>query len=141
VVRDAALIEAAGGQEQAGAVPEVLVFCANPARIAPKYRQRGERLYSVQDATIVCAFAMLAAAALSLATVWVGAFEDDALRAALELPKGWLPVAMLPVGTRPKPLPCRLAGLSAISSTRSDRVCGPPPPFRQGRAPGRPLAG
>jgi nitroreductase len=110
VVRDAvlkrALIEAAGGQEQAGAVPVVLVFCANPARSAPKYHQRGERLYSVQDATIACTFAMLAATALGLATVWVGAFDDEAVKTALSLPKGWLPVAMLPVGyAAESPLP------------------------------------
>ena len=41
---------------------------------------------------------MLAATALGLATVWVGAFDDDSVRAALDLPAGWLPVAMLPIG-------------------------------------------
>jgi nitroreductase len=114
VVRDEArkraLIEAAGGQEQAGAVPVVLVFCANPARSAPRYHERGERLYSVQDATIACTFAMLAATALGLATVWVGAFDDARVRAALDLPKGWLPVAILPVGhpaESPPPSPRR----------------------------------
>lgn len=96
--RKRALIEASGGQDFIGAAPVVLVFCAHPARSAPRYHKRGERLYSIQDATIACTFAMLAAAALGLATVWVGAFEDEAVRAALDLPKGWLPVALLPVG-------------------------------------------
>jgi site-specific recombinase XerC len=46
------------------------------ARSAAKYRERGARLYAIQDATIACAFAMLAATALGLGTVWVGAFDD-----------------------------------------------------------------
>lgn len=78
--------------------PELLVFCAHPARSAPRYRQRGEKLYAVQDATIACTFAMLAATAQGLATVWVGAFNDDAVRRALGAPAGHVPVAMLPIG-------------------------------------------
>jgi hypothetical protein len=53
----------------------VVVFCAHPERSARRYGQRGVRLYAIQDATIACTFAMLAATALGLATVWVGAFE------------------------------------------------------------------
>jgi nitroreductase len=102
VVRDSdrkrALVEAAGGQDFVGAAPVVLIFCAHPARSAPRYHERGERLYSIQDATIACTYAMLAASALGLATVWVGAFEDEAVLAALDLPKGWMPVAILPLG-------------------------------------------
>jgi nitroreductase len=41
---------------------------------------------------------MLAASALGLSTVWVGAFEEEAIRAALDLPQDWLPAAILPVG-------------------------------------------
>lgn len=97
-VRKRRLVEAAGGQDFIGAASVALVFCAHPARAAVRYGARGERLYSVQDATIACTFAMLAATALGLATVWVGAFDDDAVRAALELPKDWFPVTILPVG-------------------------------------------
>ncbi|MBU4225016.1 MAG: nitroreductase family protein, partial [Chloroflexi bacterium] len=53
---------------------------------------------SVQDATIACTYAMLAATALGLSTVWVGAFEEDAVREALGIPQELLPVAMLPIG-------------------------------------------
>ncbi len=83
--------------------PVVLVFCAHPARSSPKYAARGEQLYSVQDATIACTYAMLAATALGLASVWVGAFEDQAVSAALNLPQGWLPVAILPLGYAARP--------------------------------------
>jgi nitroreductase len=33
-------------------------------------------LYCIQDATIACTYAMLAATALGLSTVWVGAFDE-----------------------------------------------------------------
>jgi len=78
--------------------PIVLVFCAQPGRSAGRYGQRGVRLYAIQDATIACAFAMLAATALGLATVWVGAFDDDSVRRAIGAPAEIVPVAVLPVG-------------------------------------------
>jgi nitroreductase len=92
-----ALARAAGDQFYVAQAPLVLVFCANPARSAARYLDRGARLYSVQDATIACTFAMLAATALGLGTVWVGAFGDDAVRHALGC-DDLLPVAILPVG-------------------------------------------
>jgi nitroreductase len=79
-------------------VPVVLVFCANPERSVIRYSDRGRSLYAVQDATIACTQAMLAAAALGLATVWVGAFQETAVSEALALPASLRPVALLPLG-------------------------------------------
>jgi nitroreductase len=102
VVRDAAvrrdLVHAALGQEFLSQVPMVLVFFAHPDRSAAKYRQRGAGLYSVQDATIACAYAQLAATELGLGTVWVGAFDDAAVAKAVGARPEWKPVAMLPIG-------------------------------------------
>ncbi|MCX6634499.1 MAG: nitroreductase family protein, partial [Acidobacteria bacterium] len=67
-----ALARAALDQYFLAQAPVALVFCANPARSERRYRERGARLYSVQDATIACTYAMLAATALGLATVWIG---------------------------------------------------------------------
>jgi nitroreductase len=92
------LAEAALWQEFVATAPVVLVFCANPGRNESRYGERGRRLYAIQDATIACTFAMLAATALGLATVWVGAFRDDPVRLAIGAPAGLQPVAMLPVG-------------------------------------------
>jgi nitroreductase len=93
-----ALVEAAGGQQFIAEAPVTLVFCANPARSAVWYKKRGVNLYSVQDATIACTFAMLSASALGLASVWVGAFDENSVRIALGIPPDLVPVAMLPVG-------------------------------------------
>jgi len=93
-----ALVRAAGEQEFLGQAPVVLVFCAHPARSSGKYGWRGEELYAVQDATIACTFAMLAAAALGLASVWVGAFNEKAVSEIIGAPSGQRPLAMLPLG-------------------------------------------
>lgn len=90
--------------------PVALVFCAHPDRSARKYGRRGARLYALQDATIACTFAMLAAAELGLATVWVGAFDDEGVRRAIRAPEAHQPVAILPIGypaEQPAPAPRR----------------------------------
>lgn len=93
-----ALVEAAYDQEFLAQAPIVLVFCTHAARSADRYGKRGIDLYCVQDATIACTFAMLAAAALGLSTVWVGAFDEDEVRRVISAPHTQRPVAMLPVG-------------------------------------------
>jgi nitroreductase len=71
---------------------------ADQQRAAAKYHARGVGLYSVQDATIACAYAQLAAAQLGLGSVWVGAFDDDAVKRVLKTQADWRPVALLPIG-------------------------------------------
>lgn len=92
------LARAALGQDFLSQAPVCLVFCAHPARLTERYGERGRRLYAIQDATIACTFAMLAATALGLASVWVGAFEDEAVRRAIRAPKELQPVAILAIG-------------------------------------------
>ncbi len=92
------LDQAAYGQTFISQAPVVLVFCANPSRSSVRYRDRGRKLYCIQDATISCTFAMLAAQALGLSTVWVGAFDDEAVRQAAGIPAELIPVAILPIG-------------------------------------------
>ncbi len=75
-----------------------LVFVTNPGRSARKYGARGHELYALQDATIAATYAMLTIADLGLATVWVGAFDDDKVASAIGAPADWRPVAILPIG-------------------------------------------
>lgn len=102
LVRDeqvrAALVEAARGQAFVAQAPIVLVFCAHPKRAEARYGQRGTELYTLQDATIACTYGMLAAAALGLATVWVGKFDEQAVAGIVGIPPDQRPVAMLPLG-------------------------------------------
>jgi len=78
--------------------PVVLVFCTHPARVEKYFSARGTSLYTVQDATIACAFAMLAAVDLGLGTVWVGTFDEKAVRIIIGAPADQTPVALLPLG-------------------------------------------
>ncbi|MGA2111738.1 MAG: nitroreductase family protein [Anaerolineales bacterium] len=94
----ALLAQAAGGQGFLTQAPVVLVFCADPGLSTPRYGRRGAELYCLQDATIACSLAMLAATALGLGTVWVGAFDPNAVRSAIQAPAEVTPVAILPLG-------------------------------------------
>jgi nitroreductase len=96
--RRMALARAAREQSFLAGAPVVLVFCTHAARAAERCGERGETLYSIQDATIACAFAMLAATARGLATVWIGSFDAAEVARVAGAPGGVEPVAILPVG-------------------------------------------
>lgn len=100
----------AANQEFVAEAPIVLVFLQNPWQSAQKYGARGEGLYSLQDATIACAYAQLAAANLGLGSVWVGAFDEEAVGEAINGHRNVRPVALLPIGypaEKPSPKPRR----------------------------------
>jgi len=103
VVKDAKIRQrldaASGSQGPVIQAPVVLVFCAEPSRSAAKYAAKGEQLFCIQDATIACAYAQLAATALGLATVWIGAVHElEVVKEALRLKDGFWPIALLPIG-------------------------------------------
>lgn len=92
------LAAAALGQEFIAQAPVLLLFCADRGRSGAQYRERGEQLYSLQDATIATAYAQLVAVELGLATCWIGAFNDEMVCQTLHLPKSLRPIALLPLG-------------------------------------------
>lgn len=87
-----------GKQESITSAPVVLVICACPEESAEKYGERGEELYSIQDATIFASYFQLVLASMNLASVWVGAFSEEEVRNVLSLPENLRPVIMLPFG-------------------------------------------
>lgn len=96
------LVKAAHGQEYVNS-SLVLVFCADPKRIT-FMGVRGERLLSVQDATIAASYAQLTVTALGLSSVWVGHFKEKAIAKILKTKLR--PVVILPVGYgNEKPMP------------------------------------
>jgi nitroreductase len=92
------LARAAMDQAFIAEAPTALVFCALPERAEKAYGHRGAKLYSVQDATIACAYAQLAAAALGLGSVWVGSFDEHDVRHVIGAGADAVPVAILPIG-------------------------------------------
>ena len=93
------LARAAGNQPCVTQAPVVLVFCAEPVRSASLWGSKGEQLLCVQDTTVACAYAQLAASALGLASVWLGAvIESESIRETLGLTEDLWPLAVLPLG-------------------------------------------
>lgn len=92
------LAEAAHGQDFIKEASVVFVFCADIQASAQDYGKRGQELYCIQDATIACTYAQLAAHALGLASVWVGSFDEEKVASILGLKPSLRPIAMLVVG-------------------------------------------
>lgn len=86
------------GQTFIASAPVVLVFMAQPQTSAERYGDRGVSLYAIQDATIACTYAILAATALGLSSTWVGAFKENEIQQVLGSGVDELPVALLPLG-------------------------------------------
>jgi len=93
-----AALARASDQPFVAQAPVCLAFFANPGRSSRKYGARGSELYCLQDATIAVTYAMLATTEVGLASVWVGAFDDDLVASAIGAPGDWRPVAILPIG-------------------------------------------
>jgi nitroreductase len=102
VVREAAtraaLVDAAWGQEWAGAGPVVIVVCADTRRSGRRYGERGVQRYSVIDAAFASLLILLTVVDEGLGACFVGAFDDDAVRAVLQIPAHVMPVAIIPIG-------------------------------------------
>ena len=90
------IADACFGQSFVSQAPVVLVFCADLKESSKRYKERGESLYAIQDASIAAAYAQLAAVDLGLASVWVGSFKDEVLKKALKTELK--PVAVIPLG-------------------------------------------
>lgn len=86
------------GQDSASGAPAVVVIAGVPARVERKYGGRAER-YLLLEAGHAAQNLLLAATALGLGAVPIGAFGDDALARALDLPSGEQTVYAIPVGT------------------------------------------
>ena len=74
-----------------------IVVCTNASRIG-KYGDRGRQLFAIQDAAAATENLLLAAHERGLGAVWMGSFDEDAVRGLLGLPDSVRPVALLALG-------------------------------------------
>ena len=86
------------GQRWATAAPVVIVVSVDPRPCAARYGDRGEMLYSIQDTAAAVNNILLAAVDRGLASCWIGAFDERAVRDALGISAPITPIAILPVG-------------------------------------------
>lgn len=75
--------------------PVILVICSLPEQA---WRRCDGKNYADVDTTIAFEHLVLAAEAEGLGTCWIGAFNPDIVRAALNLPPEEQPLAMTPLG-------------------------------------------
>ncbi len=85
-------------QRWATAAPVVLVVSVDPRPCAARYGDRGEFLYGLQDTAAAVENILLTAVDRGLASCWIGAFDEVAVRDALGIASPVTPVAILPVG-------------------------------------------
>ncbi len=75
--------------------PAIIAVCATPAK--GWRRSDGEEFWKI-DAAIAMQTMVLAATAEGLGTCWIGAFDEEKAKAALDVPQGVRVVAMTPIG-------------------------------------------
>lgn len=85
-------------QPWATSAPVVIVVGVDPRPCSARYGDRGEYLYSIQDTAACVENMLLTAVDKGLASCWVGAFDENAVRDALGITPPITPVAILPVG-------------------------------------------
>ena len=91
------LVEAALNQSFIAKAPLTIVACTD-SNIRLHYGERGETIYTIQDAAASVMGMMLVAHEAGLGSVWVGAFNEREVSKILRLPENLRPVAIIPVG-------------------------------------------
>lgn len=90
IVKDAAkrkaLAKAALNQDWMAQAPVHLVICSNAKMVRDQFGKRGEEIYSVQNTAMAANNIMLASHDFGLATCWVGAFSESAVKKTLQIP-------------------------------------------------------
>lgn len=109
------LAKAAYNQDFIAEAPVCIVVFANMRRSASRYGSRGSDFYCLLDAAAATQNMLLAIHALGYGSVWIGAFNDDAVMRILNAPEYCRPIAILPVG-KPleKPSPPRRLPISKV---------------------------
>jgi nitroreductase len=109
------LVNAALGQSFIALAPLVVVGCTD-SRISYRYGERGVYLYCIQDVALSIMGMMLVAVEEGLSSTWVGAFHEEDVSRALDLPTNLRPVAIVPVGypERVPEAPLRVSKAEAV---------------------------
>lgn len=91
------LFLASNGQDFVFESP-LAVVCCTDSKIEKRYYDRGKNLYAICDVAMSVQNMMLLCEELGLGTVAVGAFEEEKVSKALNLPKNLRPILIIPVG-------------------------------------------
>jgi len=78
--------------------PALIIVCAVPEKHEMYYGLRGKRLYNIQDCAASIENILLSATELGLGSCWIGAFEEEKVRALFGIPPDVRPQAIISLG-------------------------------------------
>lgn len=78
--------------------PVLVVVCNYLTNIKRLYKERGEKLYSIQNCAAVAQNILLMAHDLGLSSCWVGAFDKEGVKRILKMPDDVEPQAIITLG-------------------------------------------
>ena len=78
--------------------PIHIVVVGDPDKVKRFYGDRGERLYVIQNCAAAVENMLLEATNLGLGSCWIGAFDEDMVRRALDIPPEIRPQAIITIG-------------------------------------------
>ena len=110
------------GQPATSAAPAVFVITGTPGRLKPKYLFRAER-YTLIEAGHAAQNLLLAATAIGLGGVSIGAFDQAAVASVLGLPAGEEPIYVIPVGAPARALRPAAGSTGGPRTVRRGRGC------------------
>lgn len=100
--------------------PVHIVVCGEPKKCERFYGLRGEKLYSIQNCAAAVQNMLISATDQGLASAWIGAFDEDKLVKAVNIPSYARPQAVITLGypaEEPvKPAKFRLVDLVFLNS-------------------------
>lgn len=78
--------------------PVHIVIAAEPKKAERFYGSRGERLYTIQSCSAAIQNMLLTAKDIGLGSCWVGAFDEEKVKRALNMPEDVVPQAIITIG-------------------------------------------
>ncbi|MBU1111332.1 MAG: nitroreductase family protein [archaeon] len=85
-------------QYEIAVAPVLIVVCSEPEKVERYYGLRGRNLFSIQNCAAAVQNMLLEAYSLGLGTRWVGAFDEDRLKATLGIPEEARAQAIVAIG-------------------------------------------
>ena len=102
LVTDRALIKQVAGysieQYWIQTAPALIIVCSVPEKHEMYYGLRGKRLYNIQDCAASIQNILLACTEYGLGSCWIGAFEEEKIRALFGIPPDVRPQAIVTLG-------------------------------------------
>lgn len=93
-------IARAAVQDFIASAPYLVVVCSDNTQVTRIYEERGLR-YSRQQAGAAIENILLKITDLGLASVWISAYDDDAIKRILQIPEHFEIEAILPIAKKP----------------------------------------